>query len=366
LLGIVQIPLGARDLQEIVMKVGAIPENLVERLLNAFGALPTPLLDTFQALMLARTIMVATKLGVFEALRDRSAAAGDVAAHIGTNKTSTEKLLNGLVGAGYLTWQNGQYRLARVARKWLLKDSPCSLHDNMLHRFLEWEIAEHFEDFVRTGKALDVHAGLTAEKWETYQRGMRSLAGLSAQEVAGRLPMPRGATTLLDIGGSHGYYSVALCRRHAGLTATILDLPEAVAAARPILAKENMGDRMVFRAENAVAANLGNEQWDVVFMSQFLHHLDADTSRQLLSRVARSLRPGGVAAIVEVIRPDKPSTAGQTGALLDLFFAVTSLSGTSSIAELTAWQREAGLVPAKPIWLRTLPGAAIQPAYKSK
>ena len=50
------------------MKIGAIPENVIERILLAAGSLPAPLLDTFQALLLARTVMAATKLGVFEAL----------------------------------------------------------------------------------------------------------------------------------------------------------------------------------------------------------------------------------------------------------------------------------------------------------
>jgi tRNA A22 N-methylase len=50
--------------------------------------------------------------------------------------------------------------------------------------------------------------------------------------------VPRGARDLLDIGGSHGYYSVALCRRHPTLRAVILDLPQAVVHAETILASE--------------------------------------------------------------------------------------------------------------------------------
>jgi hypothetical protein len=45
------------------------------------------------------------------------------------------------------------------------------------------------------------------------------------------------------------------------------------------------------------------------------------------------------------------------GALLDLYFALASQSGTWSIAEMQGWQRDAGLLPRTPVRLRTVPGA---------
>jgi hypothetical protein len=89
-----------------------------------------------------------------------------------------------------------------------------------------------------------------------------------------------------------------------------------------------------------------------------LHHFDESTNRAFVQRVARALKPGGVFAVVELIRPGSPGEAGQVGALLDLYFALTSQSGTWSVAEIAGWQRAAGLTPRKPIHLRTVPGAA--------
>jgi len=347
------------------MKIGMRSESLVEYLVSAVGAFPTPLFDTFQAMVRARVIMIGTRLGVFEALKDKPAAAREVAEQIGTEPRATEKLLNGLVGAGYLHFDGQRYQLTRVVRKWLLRDSPQSLHDNMIHRFLEWDVLASFEDFVRTGKPLNVHEGMLPEQWDVYQRGMRSLASLSAKEVARRAPVPAAARRMLDIGGSHGYYSVALCRRHPELHSTILDLPDAVRFAQPILARENMGDRVVYRADNALSADLGENCWDFVFTSQLLHHFDEETNQHLVRRIARALAPGGVFAVLEVLRPSSPNAAGQLGALLDLFFAVTSTSGSWSAKELADWQSLAGLTPKKPIRLLTMPGAAIQAAVKS-
>ena len=61
---------------------------------------------------------------------------------------------------------------------------------------------------------------------------------------------------MLDIGGSHGYYSVALCRRHPSLRAVILDLSEAVTHAERILDREGMGDRVISPTATAVLALL--------------------------------------------------------------------------------------------------------------
>jgi SAM-dependent methyltransferase len=125
-----------------------------------------------------------------------------------------------------------------------------------------------------------------------------------------------------------------------------------------------MGPRVVHRPADVLTADLGTAQADLVFISQLLHHFDANSNRRLLEKVAQALRPGGIVAILEVIRPKSPRSAGQTGALLDLFFAVTSLSGTWSQAELAGWQRGGGLTPHKPIRLRTIPGGCIQAAEK--
>jgi SAM-dependent methyltransferase len=345
-------------------RTGAIPEGLTERLLLRLGLLPTPLLDTFPAVIQARAIFVATRLGIFESLASQARTAADVARECGTDPRATAKLLNALVGASYLRYKGELYSLRHVARRWLLESSEKSLRDNMLYRALEWQAIEHTEDFVRTGRPLNVHDELTPQMWRVYQYGMRSLAGLSSREVALRTPVPRGARELIDIGGSHGYYSVALCRRHHALKATILDLPDAVRHAAPILAKEQMGHRVVHRSGSAITEELGEGRWDLALVSQLLHHFDDETNRGLVRRVAKALRPGGVLAILEPLRPASPGHVGQLGALLDLFFAVTSQSGTWSWQEISEWQRAAGLVPRKLIRLLTIPGAGIQAATK--
>ena len=170
--------------------------------------------------------------------------------------------------------------------------------------------------------------------------------------------MPDGATRMLDIGGSHGFISVAMCRRYPALSAVVLDLPSAIRHAAPILARENMGERVVHRAGDALTEDLGEAQWDFVYISQLLHHFDEPTNRTFMQRVARALKPGGHVVVLELNRPASPGGSGQVGALLDLYFALTSQSGTWSVEEIAAWQRGAGLGARRPIHLRSVPGAA--------
>jgi hypothetical protein len=219
------------------MKLDVIPESLPERIALRAGLVPRPFLQTLVAVGMARALHVAVKLGVFETLSDAPMTTKDIAAAIGTHPYPTGKLLNALTGVGYLGVEGERYSLTADARKWLVGGSPTSLRDWILEQeFIEWRAFDRLEDFLRTGTALDLHADLREDEWALYQRGMRNIAGLSARELARRVPVPRGAQDMLDVGGSHGYHSVVLCRRHPGLRSTVLDLPEAVKTAAPFAA----------------------------------------------------------------------------------------------------------------------------------
>jgi SAM-dependent methyltransferase len=342
------------------MRLGVIGEGLIERIIAQTNTVPIPLLETQVAFSMARSIMAGVKLGIYDAIGSGAMTAAEVAAACKTDPEATTKLMNTLVGCRYLRHRDGRYELTPKAQKWMLRDSPNSIADKLLMQYDEWDTVAKYEEYVTTGQPLDVHATLTdRSSWERYQRGMRALASISAEEVAKRLPLPANATTMLDIGGSHGYYAVCACRQHPGLRATILDLPQAIEHAAPILAREGMGDRVSHRAGNALSNDLGSDAWDVVFLSQLVHHFTDEQNRELVSRIARALKPGGLCVLLDTLRPSSPESAGGIGAVFDLYFSATSHSGTWPIETMQAWQRDAGLAVEKPIHLRTLPGAAM-------
>jgi predicted O-methyltransferase YrrM len=348
----------------MVMRYGLVATNPIERMALATGLVPTALIDTYAAAF-GEAILVATERGLFEALRDGPLDSAAVAARAGTEPKATDKLLNLLTSMRYLRWADGRFRLGRMARRYLLADSPHTVRDMVLMKRLELSWIARLRDFIDTGQPLDVHGTMTDGDWVLYQRGMRTQAGIAAPEATRRTPVPKGARDMLDIGGSHGYFSVALCRRHPGLRAVVLDLPQAVEKAAPILAREGMGDRVVHRAGNALTDDLGTEAYDLILIWSLVHHFDKATNRELVMRAARALRPGGVLAIGEAIRSTTPAKTSQLTAFFDLYFSLTSEAGIWTFAEMASWQRDAGLVPRRPIRLVTAQGAGIQAATRA-
>ncbi len=345
------------------MKIGVVPETLAERAVLAAGRVPTPFLATHPALLLARAVMVATRFDVFEALAEGALEARAVAERCGTHAQATGTLLETLTGAGYLAADGGTYRLTPLSRRWLLEGSPRSLRDSILFRYLEWDWIARLDDYVETGEPLDFHAGMSAGEWRLYQRGMGALARLAAPETVRLAPVPHGARDLLDLGGSHGFFSVALCRRYPDLKAVVLDLPQAVEHAAPLLAAEGMGERVVHRAGDALTDDLGSEAFDVALVAQLVHHFDEATNRRLVERLARSLRPGGLLVVQEISR-GPARRRSQLGGLSHLYFALTSRAGSWTFEEIADWQRAAGLAPKRPAWFRTLPDTGQQVAVK--
>jgi SAM-dependent methyltransferase len=348
------------------VKIGLKPENPLEALGLALGLVPVPMGETLPPLLLTRALMAAARFGMIEALAGGPRTAGEVAGRCGTHPEATRILLDTLVGSDYVLLEGGRYKLSSRGRKWLAPDSPLSLHDSLLYRYLEWDWIGRLDEYLQSGEPLHIHREMTREQWALYQRGMLAVARLSAAEMARRAPVPRGAKDMLDLGGSHGLHSVALCRRHPDLRSSVLDLSDAVEHAAPLLAAQGMGERVVHRVGDALSEDFGTDRYDFILVAQLLHHFDDATNRGLVGRLARALRPGGALAILELLRRSSPREGGQVGGLLDLYFALTSESGTWTFDEMADWTRGAGLAPKKPVRFRTLPGLGMQAAVKPR
>jgi len=358
------------------VRLGVVPETPLEWLALRLGRVPTPLVDTQLAVAWARTLLAATSAGVFEALAAGPASAAEVAAARGLAPLPTRRLLDALTGMGTLLPAGVErYRLSRGARRWLLRSSQSEVVDKVLFAYDEWRFVEHYERYLSSGEPLGMHDLLLSGRvpdpqqpppiadgaaYARYQRGLHALAGVSTREVARVTPVPRGATRLLDLGGAHGRFAAALLRRHPRLSATVLDLPPAVAASSELLAAEGLGPRLQHQIGDALTSDLGEGRWDVVLASQLTHHFDAVTNRALAQRVARALAPGGVYVVQDLVRPATPSDARRLrlGALLDLYFAAVSGAGTFTLPEMHDWFTSAGFETRRPRWLRTLPGMA--------
>lgn len=130
-----------------------------------------------------------------------------------------------------------------------------------------------------------------------------------ADEVARRLRLPRDPRSVLDIGGSHGWYSAQLCRRYPRLTATVLDLPGSAAIGREIIARAGMADRVEHRDGDATTDDL-DCGYDAVLCFNLAHHLTSDQTVGIFGRIYEALAPGGLRAVMDAFAEPHRRTAG--------------------------------------------------------
>jgi 2-polyprenyl-3-methyl-5-hydroxy-6-metoxy-1,4-benzoquinol methylase len=338
------------------MKIKLQPENPLEWMALRMNLAPTPLVDTQIAFNVARAIMAAAELGIYEVIGKGSKTAGEIAAACNTNAHATAQLLNCLVGNGYLKWSDGKYSLKQKYHKWLLKESESNLIAKLRFQLIEWNWMAMLEEYVRTGKTLQLHSSVNGHEWKLYQEAMRDLSVSAAKELAGKIPIPKNATHLLDIGGSHGLYSIELCKKYPALKSTILELPGAVEAASAIARRYDTTGRVTYTEGNALNDDLGSEQYDLVMINNVVHHFTPEQNMALAKKIAGALKTGGIYAIGEFIRAEKPGEGGVIASASGLYFSVISASGNWSVSEMESWQKNAGLKPEKPVAAMSIPG----------
>ncbi len=82
---------------------------------------------------------------------------------------------------------------------------------------------------------------------------MIEISRSNVDEVTKLTPVPEGARRVLDLGGCHGLYSVALCRAHSGLSAEVLDLAPDRRYFDETVAARGMSNRVHFRIPSHLA-----------------------------------------------------------------------------------------------------------------
>lgn len=338
------------------MKLKISPENLLERVALLFNLAPIPLINTQIYFIVARAIMAAADLNIFEVMGKNQITFEEISERAKTHPLATRHLLDCLTGIGYLTCSKGMYSLKPKYHKWLLKEFHSNIVDKLRFQICEWNWMTNLEDYVRTGKAMDIHSIMTRSEWTSYQDGMRAVSGEIAMEIAAKIKLSQNASQMLDIGGSHGLYSIELCKKYPGLSSTILELPAAIERASAIASNKGLGKRVRFQPGDALIDNLGDQVYDLILLNNVAHHFTAEDNLELTKKAALSLKPGGIFAVGEFIRDTQPGQGGLVASCSGLYFSLTSKSGAWSVEEINSWQREAGLKVKNPIMLMRLPG----------
>ncbi len=339
------------------MQLKITPDNLLEGLALYLNQVPVPLLHGQVFPILSKAVLEAVDRGIFERIEEGHTTAETIAAVCRLHPAATAGLLEVLVPLGYLRVRKQRYSLTKMSRKWLLRDSESSLAALMVYNNrVVWPWLEQLGEFLETGKGLDYHSQFEAAEWLAYQRAMHAVGRAEAREFARKCPVPATARTLLDIGGAHGLHAWELCKRHPALKGVVLDLPGALEQAATLPDYEVRRKSLTYESADILEVELPENTYDVVLMSSLAHHFTREQNRQITCNVARSLRTGGIFIINDFVKPDPGKRPELVGSSSNLFFGLTSTSGTWSIEETREWQLEAGLVPGKVIGYTALPG----------
>jgi SAM-dependent methyltransferase len=103
---------------------------------------------------------------------------------------------------------------------------------------------------------------------------------------------------MLDIGGNSGEFVLQLCRRHAGLHGTVLDLPLVCEIGMEHVLAEPECSRIGF-VKADVRTDMLPLGYDLVAFKSMLHDWPVQEARQFIDKAARALTPGGTLLIFE-------------------------------------------------------------------
>ncbi|GIJ35904.1 methyltransferase [Micromonospora sediminimaris] len=242
----------------------------------------------------AEVLYTLAELDVFTALADQPATAAELAAAHGWHPEATEAVLDAGVALRLLSRTGAVYANTELSRRLLTGDTDECLVE-WVRTMGRWARAwARLTDVVRNGgPALGHDIRLTEDPayLADLEVGFFRYATRLAEELAVCIPGPlEGA--LVDLGGGCGAYSMALCRRHPGLTSVIWELPDAVPLASKVIAEHGMADRV-----SVVGRDYTREEYGTglaaVLMSNMLHSERRETAADMLRRAHRALAPGG-------------------------------------------------------------------------
>ena len=341
------------------MRVGVRYDSLSERIGAAFNQVPVPLGLSMFGMPVARSLQAAQRLGVFAALAEGPASAGELCSRLALTERGSRLLLDALCATGVVRTAAGErYELEPDARKWLDPASPSYVGDFLADTHHYWAWWDGLEALLHDGVSIELHDKAADDPyWDSYIAGQYQLARLSSASVAKAVALPAGARSLLDVAGGHGEFAMALCRRHAELRATVVELAGSARVGRRIVAQAGMAERVSFLEGDMFAAALGGAH-DGALCFNIVHHLSPERAQALFAKVGEALAPGAPICVLDLYdRP--PGRRPDSASFLGLFFALTSGAGTYTVAEVSRWLAEAGFGPAKARRLAALPGLVL-------
>jgi ubiquinone/menaquinone biosynthesis C-methylase UbiE len=305
---------------------------------------PELIFDTLNAYQRTAALRGAIELGLFTAIGEGAATAADLAGKLKVPERGARILCDYLVVIGLLTKQGSRYGLTPDSAIFLDRHSPAYI--GTAANFLNApEFTNYFRDIaavVRKGGAvLNPEGTMAAEDpvWVEFARAMGPMMTIAAEFIADLVGSVSGK--VLDIAAGHGLFGIAIAKRNPNARIVALDWPAVVEVATENAQKAGVADRHSTIPGSAFDADYG-AGYDVVLLTNFLHHFDPPTCEKLLRKVHSALKPGGKAVTLEFV-PNEDRVSPPAAAAFSLMMLGTTASGDAyTFSEFDRMFRNAG------------------------
>jgi SAM-dependent methyltransferase len=293
---------------------------------------PSPQLffQTINAHQRTEALKAALELEVFTAIGEGNSTAAEIAKRCQTSERGMRILCDYLTIMEMLTKQGDKYGLTIDSAAFLDKRSPAYLGSatEFLCSPMMFENTKRIADAVRKGGTVMEDEGTVSTDnpvWVKFARGMAPLMAMPAQLMAKLVdPQPIGKLKVLDIAAGHGLFGIAFATNNPQAEVTAVDWSAVLEVAKENAQRAGVADRYHTNPGSAFDVDFGSG-YDLVLLTNFLHHWDTPTNETLLRKIHAALADGGRVATLEFVpnedRVTPPDSAG---------FSLIMLMGTPS------------------------------------
>ena len=293
-----------------------------------------------------QVVLAAIRLNVFETLDQRPCSPEELATAIHADPRGMKILLDTLATLGYVQKSGNRFSNAAMTSKWLVDSGSINFSPyfqfwgEVLHKL--WS---NVEDSFRGGNVpINLYDWIEdqPEASRYFQEGMIAIAKYVADYIAKILALPHSAKRLLDIGGGHATYSLAILKAYQQLEAVIFDSPQALVTGRENVTAAQLQDRVTFQEGSFLTEELGSN-YDVALVFNIIHGFLPEANIELFQKTARALSPGGMIAIAEQLPDSAPLPMMKTvGQILSASYFHLLGGQIYSYDEIASWLRAAG------------------------
>jgi len=309
---------------------------------------PTPalLFDTLNAHQRTEAIKTGIELGLFTEIAQGKTTVAEIAKACDASERGTRILCDYLVIIGFLTKRNGAYGLTPDSATFLDKHSPAYL-GSVIDFMLSPHVTDNFKHLtaaVKKGGSAGDTEPLEPQHpmWVKFARAMAPMMAMPAQLLAPLVdPAANQKLKVLDLAAGHGLYGLAFAKRNPNAEVTAVDWANVLEVAKENAQFFGASDRYHTIPGSAFEVDYGTG-YDVVLLTNFLHHFDPPTCETLLRKVRSALKDGGRAVTLEFVPNDDRVSPPQAAAFSLMMLGMTPSGDAYTFAELEEMFRNAG------------------------